>query len=132
MFDLLAFGLAVADTTELPSSANNGTFEDLLPAIDAVYQMNHRGKVGNCFVEQVGDHHVQITLTAPYPSDQMCGVLYGLASRFLPSETPFTVQYDETVPKKEEGGEATVLHLMWASESVSTHVPMRSKELSMR
>jgi hypothetical protein len=72
---------------------------------------NGNGK--NWAVDVVEDGHVQITTATPYPDDLLFGVFYGMARRFLPANTPFTVLFDNAVPTRDRGGEVTIIHIVW-------------------
>lgn len=86
--DFVSLGVAIAQTALLPPEIENASFEDFCASMDYAYQMNHRnGDVGHYMAEQMGEHHIKVTMTAPYPDDQAYGVLYGFARRFLPPKT---------------------------------------------
>jgi hypothetical protein len=46
------------------------------------------------------------------PDDLEYGILYGFAKRFL-AGTQFTVWYDEDLPRMDQGGDQTVIHVKW-------------------
>ena len=58
--------------------------------------MQHRnGDVGEERAEKLGDKHLRLIMKTPYPDDLAYGVVWGMARRFLPTGTHFTVKYDE-------------------------------------
>jgi hypothetical protein len=71
------------------------------------------GNGTNWAVDAVEAEHIQITTATPYPDDLLFGVFYGMAGRFLPPTTRFTVQFDDTVPTRDRGGEVTIIHILW-------------------
>jgi hypothetical protein len=74
---------------------------------------HNNGHGTNWVVDAVEDGHVQITTATPYPDDLLFGVFYGMARRFLPPDTPFTVRFDDAVPTRDRGGEVTIIHIVW-------------------
>jgi hypothetical protein len=71
------------------------------------------GNGTNWAVDAIEDGHIQITTATPYPDDLLFGVFYGMARRFLPPTTPFTVRFDDAVPTRDRGGEVTIIHILW-------------------
>lgn len=71
------------------------------------------GNGKNWTVDVLEDGHVRITTATPYPDDLLFGVFYGMARRFLPPDTPFTVRFDDVLPTRDQGGEVTILHILW-------------------
>lgn len=114
MYDFVSIGMKLADVVPLPSEYTKVPFNEALMASGGKgYQMNHRGNVGEQTVTQIGDKHIQVRIRTPYPDDMFYGVYYGLARRFMPSGTNFTVAYDDSLPRRDQGGEVTVLNLVW-------------------
>jgi len=113
MFNMVAIGAAISETAVLPPGAENLSIEEILFAINDVYQMQHKGDVGSVVTEKVDDHHIVLTLNVPYPDDLEYGTAYGFARRFLPPNTPFTVEYDAKSLRHDEGGDCTILHITW-------------------
>lgn len=114
MFDFVSIGMAISETAVIPPEVAKLPFEQFMMMINDVYQMQHRGgDAGTIKVEQPGDKHLLLTLRVPYPDDLEYGVAYGFARRFLPAGTQFTVMYDENVPRREKGGQETLIHITW-------------------
>jgi hypothetical protein len=115
MFDFVSVGMAVAAVIPLPEEyyASLPFEEALLASGGSGYKRNHRGDAGEHSVEKVGEHHIKITIRTPYPDDLLYGVYYGLSRRFLPPGHHFTLQYDEETPRRDKGGEVTIMHLTW-------------------
>lgn len=114
MFNMVAIGAAISETTILPPEVEKMPFEQFLFLVDQVYQMQHRnGNVGSVQVEKVADKHMRLTLRVPYPDDLEFGTAYGFARRFLPPGTELMVQYNSTAPRREQGGDCTVIDITW-------------------
>jgi hypothetical protein len=77
------------------------------------YQYNHRGDVGEQHVELVDDHRLRVTIRTPYPDDLFYGMYYGLVRRYAPADIEYTVAYDDSTPRRDQGGEQTVLYITW-------------------
>jgi hypothetical protein len=114
MFDFVAVGLRIIETAKFPPAFADLTFEQAVMAIDNLYQANMRGgDFGNYVVDKDNGNHFKVTARIPYPDDMGYGQLYGMARRFLPEGTSFVVKYDDDIPRREKGGESTIMHVMW-------------------
>jgi len=96
MFDFVAAGMKVAE----------------LMMLGEIYQGAHRGDVGETTLEVVSVNHIKVINRVPYPDDFMYGANYGAARRFI-KDKRFTVYYDEKEPRREQGGQRTVVHITW-------------------
>lgn len=111
---LVSVGMAIIDNAVLPPEMETAPLEQKLFLLGALHQINHRnGDPGSYQIEQVGEKHIKYTTNTPYPDDMIYGYIYGVARRFLPRGTRFTVSYDTTVRRQHEGGTHTVYHLKW-------------------
>ncbi len=116
MMDFVSIGLAAATNSILPSEIQNLPLNEFLPAYAQRYQqqLHRNGDPGEIRVETRADNHVVLTLLdVPYPDDLMYGLFYGYARRFVRPGMPFTVRYDEKLPRRELGGKFTVIHITW-------------------
>ncbi len=114
MFDLVAIGAAISKTAVMPPEVEKMPFEQFLYLVDQVYQMQHRGgNAGQVEIEKVADRHMKLKVRVPYPDDLEYGTTYGFAHRFLPKDADVIVEYDPDLPRREEGGDYTVIHVMW-------------------
>jgi len=115
MFDFVAVGMKVAETTQYPPE-----FKGLpLPKIFTIgneqfRSLQHRGgDVGEIVLEVVGSKHVIQKVRTAYPDDFWYGLFYGFTRLFLPPGTHFTLYYDPEIPRRDEGGEWTLIHVTW-------------------
>jgi hypothetical protein len=113
MFNMVAIGTAISETAILPPGAEQLSLEQILFAINDVYQMQHQGDVGSVITEKVSDKHIKLIVCVPYPDDLEYGTAYGFARRFLPGSTLFTVEYDANAPRHDQGGDNTIIHIKW-------------------
>jgi len=116
LLDLVSVGqLAVeADTTlakRLETLASATERSGLADYSTPLLRRNGNGK--DWTVDVIEDGHIQITTATPYPDDLLFGVFYGMARRFLPPATPFTVRFDDAVPTRDQGGVVTIFHIEW-------------------
>jgi hypothetical protein len=107
--------MAIIDNAVLPPEMETAPLVQKLMLLSALHDINHRGTgdPGRYIVEQVGEKHLKYTTNTPYPDDMIYGYIYGVAKRFLPRGTHFTVTYDPEVPRQHEGGTHTIFHLKW-------------------
>jgi len=116
MFNFVAIGMAAADLSPLTPQAKAMALEQFLLAYPTIYQQRHRdGDPGRVQAEKVADNHIVMRLETPYPDDIMYGLLYGFARRFMPAGKMVRVTYDDDAPRREQGGPATILHVVWDS-----------------
>jgi hypothetical protein len=115
MYNLVAIGISIAEVAIMPAELEHATFEEIVRSWNAHYQANFRnGYVGRKTAIQVDHNRYKVILDQTIlPDDLEYGVLYGFAKRFLPHGTPFSVWFDEDLPRLDEGGAQTVLHVLW-------------------
>lgn len=113
MMNLVSIGMKIVETAVLPPEFDTMSFSEIINMIDAAYKMNNRGTdIGAYAGEIVGERHIKVVITAPYPDHYSYGVIYGFAQRYL-SDYRFNVHYQKDTPRREEGGEATIVHVEW-------------------
>ena len=114
MFNFVAIGAAIAQTAMLPPEVEKLTFEQIIFGINDFYQMQHRnGNAGEIKVSKVAEKHLVLDVYVPYPDDLEYGTAFGFARRFLPEGANFNIAYDEDKPRREQGGESTIIHITW-------------------
>ena len=114
MFNFVAIGAAIAETAVMPPEAEKLSFEEVIFAINDIYQMQHRnGDAGEITIEKPGKNHLVLNVRVPYPDDLEYGTAFGFARRFLPKGTDFTVLYDDQAPRQSQDGDSTVIHVKW-------------------
>jgi hypothetical protein len=114
MFDFVSVGLKIAETAVYPPEVEHMPFADFVMLIPQVYQLQHRnGDVGEERAEKLSNTHLRLIMNTPYPDDLAYGVVWGMARRFLPKGTQFTIAYDGAEPRHDQGGEYTVLDISW-------------------
>ncbi len=114
MFDFVSIGIKNAETVVFPPEFEGLSFDETLALTSEMSKTLHRnGDAGYITVEKVSEKRVKYTLKMPYPDDYVYGELYGMARRFLPPGTHFVMTYDDDIPRREHGGEVTIIHLTW-------------------
>lgn len=112
--NFVSIGIAAAQLgiDSLPPQMASATLEQLLMAYPAVYQQRHQGgDAGELSVKKMNDDHYVITMRVPYPDDVFYGVMYGYVRHFRPQDRRFSLRYDPDVPRREDGGEHTIIHV---------------------
>ena len=114
MFDFVAVGMKIMEVAQFPPQLDSMPFEQVFIALADDYRTaQHRGNVGEIVNELVEEGHMKGTIRTPYPDDYWYGLFYGTARRFLPPGTHFIVKYDEDTPRRDEGGDVTIIHITW-------------------
>jgi len=113
----VSIGLKIIETADFPPGLDELPFQEILARWDDAYLMNNRGPgIGAHRCEVVDGHHVKVIKTTPLPDDFEYGVAYGFARRFLPAGTHFTIYYDEEAARMDQGGEETIIHVVWGKD----------------
>jgi hypothetical protein len=115
MIDFISIGLAASDNSQLPLDVQHLSFRDFFLGYGSIYRRIYRnGDPGEIQVEEIEENHLAITLIdVPFPDDLMYGVLYGFACRFANNGEKFTFHYDDQRRRRDQGGEYTIIHLIW-------------------
>ncbi|MFN8531249.1 MAG: hypothetical protein U0670_21820 [Anaerolineae bacterium] len=114
MFDFVSVGMNAAANLKMPPELASLSMVQIAPMVPAIYRMNVRGTdLGVAACDVVNQNHIKISYSIPYPDDYLYGLVYGVAKRFIPAGKTFTVYYDPTIPRCDEGGETTTIHLKW-------------------
>jgi hypothetical protein len=113
--NLVSIGMKIADTAPVPPQIQELPFKEIMMGFnDGSYLANNRGSdIGGIEKQVVDDKHIIMIDKTPYPDDFVYGAYYAMARRFLPQRTQYTVKFDEHSPRRENGGDATRVHIMW-------------------
>ncbi len=114
MFDMVSVGMKIGELAPMPPQLEGAALLDVLLGSNIGYQSNHRGNVGEMKAELVGPNHIKLAMHIPYPDDLMYGVNYGLVRRYLPKGSHVTLKYDDTVKRRDLGGDVTVIDITWS------------------
>ncbi len=109
----VSIGMGAADLgyEGLPPQLKDISLEQFLAAYGARYRTLHHGDVGYVNFEKVSDDHFVLTTKVPYPDDMMYGVFYGFARHLKPKGKGVSVSYDSQQPRRDEGGDVTIIHV---------------------
>lgn len=114
MFDLVSVGMKTVENLVLPPEASSLPLLEMFQLSAQIYLLNSRGSnIGTIDCEALAPNHVKLTYIVPMPSDFMYGIVYAFGRRFSAPGTPITVYYDEDIPRREDGGTATIIHAQW-------------------
>jgi len=98
--NLVAIGIKGAETATYPPEINS--IETALGALPIIHELNHRNipNIAHEYkVKVVGDHHIQVTNSSPYPNDTLYGFIWGIVKQFKPADGTFEIRI---VDAKEE------------------------------
>lgn len=111
----VALGMSTVEKMVVPPEMEALPLEAILNGWDDLYHLQHRGNadIGSVSVIKINDKHFRTVHHHIYPDDMTYGVAYGLAKRWLPRGTHFTVMYDQTEPNLDNGGSRTIIDIMW-------------------
>jgi hypothetical protein len=114
MMNMVAIGIAAAEVSPIPQEVLQMPFDEFLFLYQKLYQTRHRnGDPGWVRAERMARGHVRMTLKIPYPDDIFYGLFYGFATRFLARGVSRIIEYDPDMPTREQGGDVTVIHVIW-------------------
>lgn len=111
--NLIAVGMAVAEQGYklLPDHMRSMSLLEFFSTYEQIYPQRHRnGDVGYMKIEKIDDHHIKIHIKTAYPDDAFYGIFYGYARQFSKGKG-FMVAFDETVQRRDEGGDETVIRV---------------------
>ena len=112
MMDFVSLGIRQMDLVQWPPGFSDMPLTEMLQSLNEAYRMNYRGSdIGGIEAEIVSDNHVKMIVRSFEPDALWYGNLYGFMRLFAAGQ--YMVTYDETVPRREEGGEVTIIHLTW-------------------
>jgi hypothetical protein len=115
MFDFVSLGIKIAENVTFPPGFDSLPLLTVLQNGSRVFHMNSRGsETGEITVETLNDKHVKLAFRVPDPDDFWYGIVFGYVRRCMPKGTHFTVFYDKEIPRREQGGEVTIIHVEWA------------------
>jgi hypothetical protein len=79
---------------------------------EKVYQERHRnGNAGKLTLTKESPQRLRINMHSPYPDDLMYGVLYSYTRAMRPIGKGFTLRYEDGVPRHDQGGDQTIIHI---------------------
>ncbi len=115
MFDFVSIGMKEAEQAILPAQFQSLPLLSILQGVGEVFKLNNRGTdPGDLKCEVVTDKHVKMVLRATTPDNLWYGIFYGYVRRLAPKGTHFTVYFDENVPRRDNGGDVTIIHITWS------------------
>ncbi len=110
----VTIGMSIAEALPFPEHFNDLPLLDVLQLAPQGYTIDHRGDdIGSIDTEQIDERSLRFIVRTPYPDDFFYGVCYGLAQRFAGPDQMFTVQYDNSMPRRDLGGQQTVIEIRW-------------------
>jgi len=113
-YNFVSIGMKQAEHAVVPPGFEKLSLLNILMGSNEVFKLNNRGTdIGDMQCEVVTDHHVKIIMRISQPDDLWYGIFYGYVRRFIPKGSHFTVYYDKDVPRRDEGGDLTILHITW-------------------
>jgi len=109
MFNLVDIGMTIANTA-WPPEADGQPFDDLVLAWGDAFDVVNRGKDrGYIKTEKRAPNQYIVKCRTPDPDHLHYGIAYGFCKRFLPHGTDFTVEYDESTSRRDNGSKETVI-----------------------
>jgi len=114
MLDFVSLGIRQLELAVMPPEFEQMPLLEVLESLDAAYRLNYRGTdIGGIRVEVVDGKHVKVIIRSFEPDNLWYGNMHGLMRRFAPPGSRWTVYFDPDVPRREQGGEETVIHIKW-------------------
>ncbi len=96
----------------MPAAMKSLSIQEFFSKYDAVWKSRHRnGDPGSAQYELVDENHIILRIKTPFPDDIFYGGMYAYARFFCPNGKTFSVAYDENIPRRDAGGDVTVIHI---------------------
>ncbi|MFP4321828.1 MAG: hypothetical protein ACLFTK_05175 [Anaerolineales bacterium] len=113
MMDFVSIGMTIAETA-WPAELDGQPFEDILLGWGEQFDVVNRGEDrGYVRPEKLGPNAYALAIRTPDPDDLHYGIVYGVCKRFLPHGVHFKVAYDDATPRRDFGGDETVILITW-------------------
>lgn len=112
--NLIAIGVATGKLAaeSLPPQMRHSTLDEFLIEYGKFYQLRHRnGDAGYVNTNVVDSSHIILQTRMPYPDDIGYGIFYAYARHFCPPNKYFSIHYDSSTPRRDEGGMETIYHI---------------------
>lgn len=111
--DFIQLGITAAELgiDLLPPELQTISLRDFLMSYPRVYQSRHRGDVGYIHVEENAPDHYTLRAHIPYPDDIFYGWMWGYVRYFKAPHTGFSISFDATLPRHDQGADETVMHI---------------------
>ncbi|GAB4467385.1 MAG: hypothetical protein Kow00124_00190 [Anaerolineae bacterium] len=124
--DLLSIGMKMFETYRFPPQFDTLSVEEVLLGWNSIYSAHHRGAdIGEFIPKVVEPGYIQITARVPYPDEVHYGLFYAILQHFCPEDVDFTLRYDESMPRRNEGGSVTIYHIQLRERPAVTPPPER-------
>ena len=112
--DFVGLGMKSVENAVVPAETPAIPVSTFLEGSARTYPLHNRGTdIGSVQGVVVNDHHVKMVLRMPHPDDFWYGVYYSFISQLLSERTSFIVYYDQEIPRRDQGGEVTIIHIEW-------------------
>lgn len=109
MYDLVSIGMTIAKTA-WPPEADGQPVEDLILSWGDAFDFVNRGADrGYIRTEKRGSNQYAVICRTPDPDDLHYGIVFGFCRRFMPKKQQYTISYDNSVTRRDQGGEETVI-----------------------
>jgi hypothetical protein len=112
---LISIGMAAAQATYdgLSEELKQQPLGDFLASYSQIYPTRARnGDSGWIKVEKLSEAQFVVTMKVPVPDDMFYGMFYAFTRLFRPKNKGFTVQYDDQVQRRDDGGDVTVMNIV--------------------
>ena len=112
MSDMVRMGVCISENAPYPPNVEN--LQHALMLLDEGYRLNHRNNtMGEYHAEQVGERHIVIEAKTPYPSDFDYGLIYGMATRYMPKGADLVISLDLNKPTRKRGDDSCTYNITW-------------------
>lgn len=114
MMDFVSLGRQQMEQVDWPPEFRAMTLVEVLQALDQAYREYYRGTdIGWIKAEMAGERLIKVTVRSFEPDDLWYGNIFSLTRIFGEPGKRYIVHYDESVPRREQGGEVTILYVEW-------------------
>lgn len=110
--DLVSIGMTIFDTADFWHRLDNQHILSVLDAWKHDYFACHRATdPGQITIQHQDSAQIRVATRLPYPDELIYGLLYAMVRHFCPEGMDFVLKYDDTLPRRGDGGRSTVFLL---------------------
>jgi hypothetical protein len=114
MSNFVSIGVAATELAlgVMPENLKTMSLDGFMQSYPQMYQSRLRGgDGGEVRIDKLDDLHYVIDTRFPFPDDVTYGVFFAYIRHYIGGKRHFALHYDDRTPRRDHGGERTIIHL---------------------